>query len=475
MIGFFKITALKWWFDDRIILNRPVYVVGGAVRDHLLQRNPKDIDLVCEDAEHLAKQLAHAHNGKITRLENDFRPVATWRVSCRRADGQLMEIDASPFAGGELTADLTYRDFTLNAVAIEVLAHGCLGSVVDPLGGCRDMESGVIRQASPRAFKNDPLRILRAVRFAAVLNFEIESVTRNAIQNCRRLLTDTAPERISSELLQILGTPRGQARFRWMDELGVLEVIFPEITTMKGCRQNSFHHLDVWEHSLAVMENCECLIHHLEDVFDREAEQARQVLEVGHRIPLLKLAAMLHDMGKPAMRSVDSETGHITFHGHDTQGALQVEVVADRLRLSNSQKTFLKQMAAEHLHVKSLSKPEVKRSTRMCWFRRMMDLSVPSVILGVADIQGTLGPATSSEERERHTQWLVRMLQAYFQDIKPRITRKDLISGKDLIKAGMTPGPGMGKLLRAIQQAQDEGKVTTVEEALALAKSYLNA
>ncbi len=472
------IAALRWWFDGRLSFERPVYVIGGAVRDHLLKRNPRDIDLACEDAGFLARRLAHIHDARITRLEKDFRPVVTWRVSGRGEGGRRMELDVSSFVGGELTSDLQYRDFTLNAIAVEVFADGFLGGIVDPLGGCRDMADGVIRQAHPAAFHNDPLRILRAVRFAVVLDFGMEETTQNAVRDCRMLLTGVAPERISGELLEILNTPRSRAWFQWfqwMDEQGVLEVIFPEITPMKGCRQNAFHHLDVWGHSLAVMENCQYILGRLENFFGTEAAQVRRVLDVEHRTPLLKLAAMLHDVGKPARQAMDPETGRITFHGHDAEGALLVEAVADRLRLSNLDKTFLKQMVAEHLHVKNLSRPEVRHGTRVRWFRRMMDSCVPSIILAMADIEGSLGPATSPETRKKHLQWLTHMAKSYFQEIKPRLKRdRDFITGKDLIRLGMTPGPAMGEILKAVQQARDDGEVTTVDEAMVLVKSYLD-
>lgn len=467
--------ALQWWFSAPNAPGTPVFLTGGAVRDHLLKRDPADLDLTSRNADALARHLAGFHKARLTRLEKDLRPVVTWRVTGRTADGARMEVDISPLAGGELRSDLHHRDFTLNAMAIEVSAEGRLGKIHDPLGGQADLAAGILRQTGPAAFVADPLRILRAFRFAATHGLVMEEGTQRAIQNHRRRLAEVAAERIMQELLEILKTPHSRRQVRGMDQGGILEVLFPEIEPMKDCRQNDYHHLDVWQHSLAVMANCELILNDLPGCFGAEAEQVYQTLTPGHRWPLLKLTALLHDVGKPATRSLHPETGRITFYGHDDEGAAQMEVIATRLRFSTTDKDFVRTLIAEHLHVLQLAGPEVKSATRIRWLRRMADLCVPAIILGLADTQATRGPASSVAQREHFRQWSANMIRTWFEETRPRMARKPLITGHDVMARGLPSGPALGHILNTVRQAQDEGVITRREEALKMAEELIAA
>ncbi len=286
---------------------------------------------------------------------------------------------------------------------------------------------------------------------------------------------------------------------------------------MKGCSQNAFHHKDVWEHSLLSMRNCEDILNGLPAVFGKLSvchpefisgsqtipglgdpetmlKQVQHMVrdDVGddrdvlfsdgiaanlgrnNRLPLTKLAALLHDVGKPACREVNPDTGRITFYGHDEKGAGLMDEIAERLKMSNRDRDFLNLLIAEHLHVLSLAKHGVKPATKMRWFRKMKDDAIPSVIVAMADVKSTLGPDSITEEREDFLRWSKETIKDYYEVIRKRLERRDLITGRDLITLGMEPGPEMGRILEQIRSAQDTGEVNNGEEAMSMARDLLS-
>ncbi|OQY59802.1 MAG: hypothetical protein B6245_04710 [Desulfobacteraceae bacterium 4572_88] len=445
----------------------PLYLVGGAVRDHLLSRAPKDIDLICTDAKAVAKKLAAVRNATMVPFEKKADEPC-FRVVDRRQPGNFLDI--SPMRGGTLNTDLCRRDFTINAIAIRIAPDGTLGELADPMKGADDLKRGCIRMTGPDVFRSDPLRILRAIRFAASLGFDIETDTLAVIATHVDQLTEVASERILVELLEIFKTRHSATFVRKMDELRILEVIFPEIRPMKGCAQNAYHHLDVWNHSLLVVDHCEDILNHLEYFFGPVSEQVRNNLRDHRRMPLLKFAAMLHDVGKPVARGFREDTGRITFYGHDRQGAEIMSEITRRLRMSRRDQEFLNLMVAEHLHILNLFFHKVKPATRMRWFRKLRDDCIPLLIMGMADIKSALGPMTAEERRDQHLRWSAETVGTYFNKIKEKLERQDLINGRDLIEQGISPGPEMGRILRSVRDAQDAGYVRNRKEALALAK-----
>lgn len=452
-----NITSLKKWLHKYPGDIPQLYLIGGTVRDVLLNLPPKDIDLTCKGARDIAYNLANYRNASIVPMEK--KPHTPCYRIVDRADSRNY-IDIAEMRGETIYDDLMQRDFTINAIAVEVKRDGGIAGTVDPLNGSQDIRHKIIKSVRHDAFISDPLRILRAFRFSAVLNFDIEPSTLDQIKEFVDLLKTVSGERIFSELLLILGTVNSAIFINQMYQLGILDVIFPEINAMKGCTQNAFHHKDVWGHSLLTMENCEGII--VEGV-GRDNRQS-----------LIKLAALLHDIGKPACREVDSDTGRITFYGHDEKGTGLMEVIAERLRMSNRDRDFLKLLIAEHLHVLSLAKHGVKPATKMRWFRKMKDDAIPSLIVAMSDVKSTLGPDSSTEERENFLRWSKETIKDYYEVIKKRLERRELITGRDLIALGMEPGPEMGRILEQIRSAQDTGDVNIREEALAMARELLS-
>jgi hypothetical protein len=189
-----------------------------------------------------------------------------------------------------------------------------------------------------------------------------------------------------------------------------------------------------------------------------------------NRLAILKLAVLFHDSGKPEARTVEPSGGRVTFHGHEKGSSAAAGRVADRLKLSVRDRAYFENLVGNHMHAIDLSQPQVKLKTLLRWFRRLGDDMVPLIILSMADTQATLGPASSPSEHERHTLWACDTISLYYSTIRDQLASKPLIDGRDLIEMGVPPGPEVGRILRAVREAQDEKSIHTREEALQLAK-----
>ncbi len=465
-----KTISLKNWLSCKGIEIPQLYLVGGTVRDLLLDSSPKDIDLVCKNAGAFARKLAKYKNAAFVAMEKKSDEPC-YRVIER--DNSENYLDIAEMRGENIFEDLKQRDFTIDAIAMEVKEDGTIGSIIDPLKGAEDIERKVIKTVSDRSIVSDPLRILRAVRLASSLGFIIEEPTIRKMTELAPLLKEVSAERITAELLLILKNPRSSLYFRQMDEMGLLDVIFPEIRNMKGCPQNGYHHMDVWEHSMLVMEHTEHIINKLSDYFGERGIDIANDLDSDDRFSLLKLSALLHDAGKPATSVTNPDTGRITFYHHDKEGARLIDLIAGRLKMSNRHRDFMVLLVGEHLHALNLVSGDVKATTKMKWFRKMGDDSVPAIILSMADTMSILGPDATEEYRERHISRSKQSVRDYYEYIKTQIESPNFVTGNDLIALGMKSGPEIGRILAEVRSAQDEGEITSREEALGLAKKLV--
>jgi len=463
-------NILSKWIAPLKDVMPPLYLVGGAVRDHLLSRQIKDIDLACDNPEKTAAILSK-HHGAVTVPLGIGKGTICHRVINRQNPNDF--IDIVELRNGSIEHDLQLRDFTINAIAVQITKQGKLGKVIDPLAGMHDLKKHLIRIAGPDAFRSDALRTLRAFRLAAELQFTIEEFTIHLIRENRMLLSGISAERILVELLKIFQTHPAASSVRIMDDLGIFEVIFPEIRAMKNCFQNEFHHLDVWNHSLAVLETCERIAANLNFFFPESSQHVDNILGEGNRLPLMKIAALLHDIGKPAKKMKIGESREITFHDHDGEGGRIASAIAERLKMSVRDREFLQTMVAEHMHVLYLSRPGVTEKTILKWFKKLNDTIIPLIIIEMADSMNTLGPASSNSEREAHMAWSKKTVREYYAEIRTKLKRKNMISGNDLISLGMKPGPELGRVLEKIREAQDTGLILNRSDGFALAEKLI--
>jgi poly(A) polymerase len=462
--------ALKIWLSGPEVRFPVLYLVGGTVRDLLLGHQPEDIDLVCKDAKTLAYSLGRRRNAAIVHLEKKPSEPCYRLVDRENPENFL---DIAEMRGESIYDDLARRDFTINAIAAEIRKGRSAGPLIDPFTGVGDIRSKSIKMTNRDSFISDPLRILRAHRFSAQLGFTIEQATREEMSKRHTLLSEVSGERITAELLLILNTSDSSSFVREMNGIGILDVLFPEIRSMKGCAQNGFHHQDVWEHSLLVTENCEKVLNNTSFYFGKWTEEVLKNLSENNRLPLLKLSSLFHDVGKPFTAGTNAETGRITFYGHEEKGATLVSEISERLKLSGRDRDYLVQLTAEHLYLLSLAGKDVRPATLVRWIRKMKENAVPAIILGMADAESFRGRESKEEWRRNFIEWSIKTVQEYYETIRKRLDSTSLVTGRDLISLGMEPGPEMGRILDILRTAQDTGEISTRGDALILTRSLL--
>ncbi|MFQ6059146.1 MAG: CCA tRNA nucleotidyltransferase [Anaerolineae bacterium] len=485
MVGWCAEEALKK--ICRFLTERSIeaYLVGGCVRDRLLGRQSRDIDFVVQaDAAALAREMADWLRGSFVLL-NDVH--GTGRVVLHDAAGEHVFFDFTWLRGGGLAADLALRDFTINAIAVDI-AHIFEESLplIDPYGGQRDLAERRIRVISEAVFRDDPLRMVRAIRFASELGFSLDPLTDVLLRRDHLLIKRVSRERVRDELVHILVLPHGADGLMELDSAGLLPTIIPELRTLKRMEQPPPHYLDVFQHSLETVRELEGVIGALERGGDRAlaplAPFAPQLLAhlqtplAGERprSVLLKLAALLHDVGKPAARELTPQ-GRVRFFDHDKGGAGRAAAIAQRLRFGGREVGVVKTIVRHHMRPLLLARRErVTPRAIYRFFRDTHETGVDILLLALADARATHGPYLEAEEWERLVNLVRLMLAKYYEEREVAIAPPKLIDGDDLMaEFGLKSGPRIGELLEAVREAQVQGEVRTREEALAYVAELL--
>ncbi len=470
-------TVLTKWLAPAGSFLPEVFAVGGAVRDRLLDRPVRDIDIACRQAADIARRLAVSHHPPATVVSFlKKKNVPCFRLTPPRRPDDF--IDIVEMRGDTIEEDLGRRDFTINALAVPVQSGGKtgirLGPLIDPLNGQKDIAEGLIRVCSEQSFPEDPLRILRAARLGAKLDFAVAPGTKELMRRHAWRLASVASERVRDELLALLHCPESLPFVRLLDDTGALTAVFPEIPPMKGCEQNAWHHLDVWGHCLETLRGCEQILKAPAAVFGPAAPAVTGLLKKNDQTALLKLAALLHDAGKPAAKQFLPEKNRAVFHGHARLGRDMAAACADRLRLSAGYKKFLMRLVAHHMRPLAYFRPEVSEKALINWFRKVGDDGPLILLLAAADTAAKAGRKTDPADRRRFEQWVQRVAGDYFSGIKQTLEQKNLVNGHDLQALGMPPGPALGKTLAAIRKRQDQGLLSTRHQALELAEQLVN-
>lgn len=464
-----------------------VYLVGGCVRDRLLGRPVYDLDVaVAGDGLHLARRLANRFGGAYYPLD-EARQTGRAIVDDRR--GEQLVVDVARLRGQDLAADLADRDFCLNALAASVRAPE---EIIDLHGGLDDLHDGVIRPVSEASIRNDPLRALRAIRQAAELGFALAPETERLIRRDGAAIAspEVAGERIRDELARLAARPDSAGSMARMDDLGLLTIIFPELEPLRHLPQSQPHHLDVLPHSLKTVECLEQTLAALgQDMTGQELEIlgpfaarlqtrfAQMTSETRPRLAMLKLAALLHDVGKAEVYSVEDAPGQgrIRAIGHDQIGADLVEEALRRLKLSAGEMRLGKAIVRHHLRPLLLAAQEsVSPRAVYRFYRDSEQAGVDVLIHALADQLATYAPGTGEDVLAHLLSLVARMLGDYWERPAERVTPPTLLNGHDLLeKFGLKPGPQIGELLEAVREAQVSEHVRTREEALALVAGRL--
>lgn len=474
-------TNLSQLLDDPIIrllmdwagrLEQPLYLVGGYLRDFLLGRqNPEpDFDLVApRDFQTLARRWADESRGSLVVMDD-----ASYRVVFDR-QGQRWQWDFAGLRAPTIEEDLRLRDFTVNAIAWPIGIVGAQRAVplLDPTNGLADLAAGTIRMVYDKAFQDDPVRLLRAVRFVAQLGFTLEVNTRDRIIQEKNLLEKSAGERVRDEFFKILAGQGVVEHIKLMDGLRLLSVLIPEVEQMKLVKQGPPHYLPLWEHSLETLKWMETILDENVGAYCNTPlpkEHYREIIEGSiTRREVILLAALFHDIGKPATRTVDEE-GKIHFYEHQHIGEDLIRRLAKDFKLSKRAQEILHLAVRGHMRpfylTESTHDPEeVTPRARARFFRQLKDVGLDVLLISLADLIATYGP-DDKEDIDFHRSFIAMMMEHYFG--KHLAAQKaPLLLGRDLLEHfRLSPGPYLGFLLDKISEAQEEGLVVTKVEAL---------
>lgn len=460
------------------------YVVGGAVRDVLLGRRARDLDIaVAGDAVAFARRIAAVLGGRFVELDGE-NGVARIVLD----EGDVRYIDVAQLRGA-LQEDLRRRDFTIDALAVPLEG----GRPVDVCGGLEDLRLRLVRMNSPSVFVDDPLRLLRGARIASELGFEIEPGTEAEIVAHAPALAAAGAERRRDELARIFALEAAYQGLRLLDRLRLLDVLLPEVTSGRAVEQpGGWHAYDVFEHNMHAVEAMDLMLASDRPVDDRawlwdalwsafgwrrsglRACIEEEMTEGRSRASLLKLAALLHDVAKPQTRVIDAG-GQAHFYGHADQGAALASKIMRRLRFSTREAEFVATLVREHLRPVQLAQIGEAPTRRALYrFYRALGDAVPAVLLlALADAAASRGPGLTSEGWRRHV--------AYMDSLLVRSSREEgivqpprLLTGHDIMSEfGLSEGPRIGSLLESLREAQAAGEVADREQALAFVRSAL--
>jgi poly(A) polymerase len=452
------------------------WLVGGAVRDRLLGRDTADLDVVVAgDPAQAARAVARA-GGRAAcfALSEEF---GSWRVVARDRSWQL---DVEPLRAATLEQDLALRDFTINAIA-EPLAGG---APIAPLGGLTDLDARRLRMAGPGAFADDPLRVLRLVRLAVELDLGVDAGTsRSAVEHAPGLAGVSA-ERVFAELRRIIAAPRARPGLELMHELGVSAVVLPELEALRGVEQNRFHHLDVYGHTLEVLDRTIELTapvgswgSELGGMLAANETQVRAMLSEPladelSRGEALRWGALLHDAAKPLTREVRAGDGRVTFMGHDVRGAELARDVLTRLRTSERLRAHVAALVRHHLRLGFLvHEPQpLSRRTVFAYMSACSPVEVDVTLLSVVDRLATRGDR-AQEAIDAHLAVARTMLDDALR-WRAQGPARPLLRGDELAQALDIPvGPKVGELLEALAAAHYAGEIETREQAIAHART----
>jgi putative nucleotidyltransferase with HDIG domain len=461
---------------------RRAWLVGGAVRDHALGRPSEiaDVDVVVDgDPAGSARAVARAAGGAACfALSEEF---GAWRVVAR--DGSW-QVDVERLRGSSLEQDLSLRDFTVNAIAEPIEG----GVPIDPLGGLADLAARRLRMAGPTAFTDDPLRVLRLARVAVELDLEPVADTLHAAVAQAASLRDVSPERVFMELRRIIAARRAAAGIELLGELGATPVVLPELEALRGVEQNRYHHLDVYGHTLEVLER----VAELTAPDGRELDRAGGWMaphgsEVAALLgePLadgltrgeaLAWGALLHDAAKPLTRETRLADGRVTFIGHDVRGAELARAVLGRLHASERLRTHVAALVRHHLRAGFLVHEPLplSRRTVFAYMRACAPVEVDVTLLSVADRLATRG-----DRAEESTEAHLRVIEGLLADSlrwRAEGPPRPLLRGDELAaKLAIPVGPRIGELLLAIAEAQYAGEISTSGQALDYARGLLQS
>lgn len=467
---------------------QPLYFVGGPVRDALLGRLCHDLDFVTRNARSLANGIGRRLGARLIVLD-DLNKI--YRLVWKSIEPAPVTLDFAELQGNSILEDLARRDFTINAMALELGKS----TPIDPFNGKRDLKREIIRAVSEKAFLEDPLRLLRAYRFSAQFQFTIDPKTQRWIsRHARRLQARpvrlggspvVARERVREELLRLLAQSNAGSSIRDMDQTGLLTALIPELEVCRRTARSFYGVGGVLKHSIETVEHLDWIDDRLRgkepfpDYF--HSASVRQVLQsylkesIGGfpRIAWLRLGGLLHDIGKPA--TAKRIGGRLRFFGHEDVGADSARLIGAELRFSRQELQITSQWVRHHMRLGNLAAANVLSDKAIArYFRDQQENGLGMVLISLADHYGYLARGQWGKGKDGVEKAARRMLESYVLT-KEKVLPPRLLDGHQIMKAlRLKPGPLIGKLLEALADAQAGGRLKTIKEAFGYLRRVKN-
>ena len=452
-----------------------IFLVGGALRDlYLTGSIPKDLDfLVTNNVKSLVHVFSHSYHGSFFCLD---RKRECYRVFITHHD-KYYTIDFSPILNGDIHSDLLSRDFSINSIALtlsDIFEKREL-NFIDPTGGLNDFDKRQIRVSSSTSFSHDPVRILRAVRFARQFDFSLEAHTFNLIKESKRNMLMCSWERMRSEFFKILTLPHASQSLIELDRLGVLSLLIPEIERMKGVDQGTYHDYKLWEHSLKTVHYVETILHNITHYFPQHGKSLENYFRLQleseiQRNNVLIFIALLHDIGKPLTKS--EKNNQIHFYHHEREGRKINQEIAKRFKLGRKTSRIITTATQHHMRLLNLYHLEkITHRAKYRFFKDLEDAALDTLILTLADKMATRKPSPDSKNHITILTLVIDLINYFFQEYTKSIP-KPLINGNEIMEIlRLKPGKKIGELLALIANAEREGSISTKEDAVRLIRS----
>ena len=447
-----------------------IWLVGGFLRDFYLKVDKEFLDFdFCVEKNTLdfVEEFSKLFSFKYIVLDEKN---LTFRVIIKRKE-KIYNYDFTNMRGRDIKEDLFLRDFSINTLAININDKKL--KVLDYFNAKKDLDNRIIKVVNEKNFLDDPLRILRVFFFMANYNFKIENNTLKAISKYKNFLNKVSGERINEELFKILKAKKSYKAIKLMSNLKIIDIIIPQIKNTRGVSQGRYHHLDVWEHSLETLLQ-------FENMYNKKLYKDRdlfrylntEIIQNRTRLQVIKLACLLHDIGKPKAKSKKKKK--TIFYCHEKIGKEIIEKITERLKFANKIKETLQRLVFWHLRPGYLA-DQVKPSKRAIYrfFRDTSEDGISVILLSLADWKATRGPLTSKIRRKKHQDVMFKIIKDYFNEKNKKPLPK-LIDGYDIMdRFNIQPSPLVGKILKKIKEEQALGNINTKKEALKIAREVI--